>query len=72
MTKKQDALSEVKDAVESIKEQKIEEMKQEIKDFAASKGEEAREITVVDDYQITANFYDADGRQVRAYSRKIV
>lgn len=68
---KAEALKEVKKVVEEVKETKLDTIKKEIEDLAQSRGEVAKNIKVTDNYLITAKFFDADGREVRSYSRKL-
>lgn len=68
---KLEVLSELKNAVEQEKETKFDKIKREIIELAESRGEVAKNITVTDNYLVTAKFYDQDGREVRSYSRKL-
>lgn len=70
-SEKAEALNEVKRVVEEVKETKLDTIKKEIEDLAQSRGEVAKNIKVTDNYLITAKFFDADGREVRSYSRKL-
>lgn len=68
---KKETLEDLKNVVEKEKESRIEVIRKEIIEFAKSRGEEAREITV-GSHSVTAKFFDSDGREVRSYSRKLV
>lgn len=68
---KKEVLESLKKVVEKTKETKFDEIKREIMEHAESKGEVAKNITVTDNYLVTAKFYDSDGREVRSYSRKL-